>query len=102
MFPLLRRLPDFLLPQRRYAQALHEKEKELYVGHWLDVKKAIKNGTANPCFCLDLVRAQDEEGFSDPLAAYVSGSMLEAGSDTTSATLIGCQLEGDMRDCSQY
>jgi hypothetical protein len=55
------------------------------------VKKAIKNGTAKPCFCVDLVRAQDEENFSDALAGYVSGSLLEAGSDTTAATLIGCK-----------
>ncbi|KAF2828007.1 cytochrome P450 [Ophiobolus disseminans] len=89
LFPILRALPDFMLPLRRYAKKLHEKESELYVGHWLNVKKAIKNGTAKPCFCLDLVRAQDEQGFSDPLAGYVSGSLLEAGSDTTSATLIG-------------
>jgi cytochrome P450 len=90
LFPVLRALPDFALPLRRYAKKLHEKESELYVGHWLNVKKAIKNGTARPCFCLDLARAQDEEKFSDPLAGYVSGSLLEAGSDTTAATLVGC------------
>ncbi|KAH7066938.1 cytochrome P450 [Paraphoma chrysanthemicola] len=89
LFPVLRALPDFALPLRRYAKMLHQKESELYVGHWLNVKKAIKNGTARPCFCLDLARAQDEEGFSDPLAGYVSGSLLEAGSDTTAATLVG-------------
>ncbi|KAF1949794.1 cytochrome P450 [Byssothecium circinans] len=89
LFPILRWLPDAVLPMRRYAKELHVKEKELYVGHWLNVKKAIKSGTAKPCFCLDLARAQDEEGFSDDLAGYISGSLLEAGSDTTSATLIG-------------
>ncbi|CAI9625044.1 unnamed protein product [Alternaria burnsii] len=89
LFPVLRALPDWALPLRKYARNLHEKECELYIGHWLNVKKAIKNGTSKPCFCLDLVRAQDEENFSDALAAYVSGSLLEAGSDTTAATLIG-------------
>jgi hypothetical protein len=91
LFPILRALPDFALPLRRYARQLHEKESELYVGHWLNVKKAIKTGNAKPCFCVDLVRAQDEEHFSDALAGYVSGSLLEAGSDTTAATLIGCK-----------
>ncbi|TPX18509.1 uncharacterized protein E0L32_011622 [Thyridium curvatum] len=89
LFPLLKKLPDALLPLRKYAKKLHEREKELYVGHWMNVKKAIKNGSAKPCFCVDLVKAQDLEGFSDDLAGYVSGSLLEAGSDTTSATLIG-------------
>jgi cytochrome P450 len=91
LFPILRALPDWALPLRKHAKELHDKESELYVGHWLNVKRAIKNGTAKPCFCLDLVRAQDEEKFSDELAAYVSGSLLEAGSDTTAATLIGCK-----------
>jgi hypothetical protein len=35
-----------MLPLRAYAKELHEHERELYVGHWLNVKKAIKNGTA--------------------------------------------------------
>jgi len=36
-----------------------------------------------------LVKAQQIEGFSDDLAGYISGSLLEAGSDTTAATLVG-------------
>ncbi|KAF3764085.1 hypothetical protein M406DRAFT_356434 [Cryphonectria parasitica EP155] len=88
LFPVLQLLPDAILPLRRYAQELHRREKELYVGHWMDVKKAIKNGTAKPSFCVDLVKAQDHYGFSDDLAGYISGSLLEAGSDTTASTLI--------------
>ncbi|RMJ17408.1 hypothetical protein CDV36_002920 [Fusarium kuroshium] len=88
LFPVLKRLPDALLPLRRYAKELHQREKELYVGHWMNVKKGIKSGTAKPCFCVDLIKAQDQEGFSDDLAGYISGSLLEAGSDTTAATLV--------------
>ncbi|KAI1851131.1 hypothetical protein JX266_003796 [Neoarthrinium moseri] len=89
VFPFLRYLPDALLPMRRYAKELHNKEYDLYVGHYLDTKKKLRDGRAKPCFCVDLVKAQDEEGFSDGIAGYVSGSLLEAGSDTTSATLVG-------------
>ena len=32
---------------------------------------------------------QKEEGFSDDLAAYISGSLLQAGSETTSGVLVG-------------
>ncbi|KAL0768893.1 hypothetical protein CaCOL14_008201 [Colletotrichum acutatum] len=42
-----------------------------------------------PCFCNDIYRAQTKEGFSDDAAAYISGSLLEAGSDTTAGTLYG-------------
>jgi cytochrome P450 len=34
-----------------------------------------------------MARVQGKEGFSDDLAGYISGSLLEAGSDTTSSTL---------------
>ncbi|KAI1380627.1 cytochrome P450 [Hypoxylon crocopeplum] len=89
VFPVLRRLPDALLPMRRQAKELHRKESDLYVGHYLETKKKLREGKAKPCFCADLVRAQDEKGFSDVAAAYVSGTLLEAGSDTTASTLVG-------------
>ena len=49
LFPILRNLPDFMLPMRAYCKGLHKKESDLYVGHWLNVKKAIKAGTAKVC-----------------------------------------------------
>ncbi|KAI0885431.1 cytochrome P450 [Annulohypoxylon maeteangense] len=88
-FPLLRHLPDVFLPMRRHAQELHRAEAALFLGHYRETKERVKIGEAKPCLCVDLVRAQDKEGFSDLTAAYVSGSLLEAGSDTTSATLVG-------------
>lgn len=86
-FPFLRWLPDTILPIQSQAKKLHKAEKELYLGHWLNSKNSIQDGTAKPCFCVDLARQQKEHGFSDDQAAYVSGSLLEAGSDTTSSTL---------------
>ncbi|KAK6222947.1 hypothetical protein LQW54_000759 [Pestalotiopsis sp. IQ-011] len=89
VFPLLRHLPDALLPMRRYARALHKEELALWMGHWLGFKERLRAGQAKPCFCVDLVKAQEEKGISDPMASYVSNSLLEAGSDTTAATLVG-------------
>ncbi len=88
-FPFLRLLPDFILPTQAKARQLHKIEKELYLGHWLKCKNSIKSGTAQPCFCIDMARVQEKEGFSDDQAAYISGTLLEAGSDTTSSTLYG-------------
>ncbi|KAI3393066.1 hypothetical protein diail_4775 [Diaporthe ilicicola] len=89
VYPLLRRLPDFMFPMKRYAQELHRKEKALYVGHWMDTKQEIIQGTAKPCVSMGVVEGQKSYGFSDDLAGYITGSLLEAGSDTTAATLIG-------------
>ena len=86
-YPILRRLPDFLLPAQRKAKMLHKHEKELYLRHWLNAKDAIEKGNIQPCFCEGMANAQKKEGFDDDQAAYISGTLLEAGSDTTSSTL---------------
>ncbi|KAH6603847.1 hypothetical protein Trco_007293 [Trichoderma cornu-damae] len=49
----------------------------------------LKSGTAKPCCSIDLLKAQKELGFSDELACYLSGSLLQAGSETTAIILIG-------------
>ncbi|KAJ9649238.1 hypothetical protein H2201_004246 [Coniosporium apollinis] len=91
-FPILRRLPDWVLPTQKKAKELHEHEKRLYLKHWLNCKQAIKGGTAKPCFCVNLAKIQEAEGLSDDQAAYISGTLLEAGSDTTSSTLSGAVM----------
>jgi hypothetical protein len=50
-FPLLRKLPDALLPVQKKARQLHKVERELYLRHWLRAKKEIKEGTIKHCFC---------------------------------------------------
>ncbi|KJX93979.1 hypothetical protein TI39_contig4229g00018 [Zymoseptoria brevis] len=74
-FPLLRKLPETLLPVQKKAKELHKAKKE------------IKEDTIKHCFCVGMAEAQKKEGFSDAQAAYISGTLLEAGSDTTSSTL---------------
>ncbi|KAL8720950.1 MAG: hypothetical protein Q9225_002277 [Loekoesia sp. 1 TL-2023] len=88
-FPMLRRLPTWLNPTKRQAQMSHVSEKKLYRDAWLEAKNGIENKTTKPCFCVDMARQQKILGFSDDRAAYISGSLLEAGSDTTSSTLYG-------------
>lgn len=51
VFPWLRYLPEALLPIKRKAREHHEMERELFVGHWMTVKKKIQNGTANVSAC---------------------------------------------------
>ncbi|CAP85923.1 hypothetical protein E8E15_004471 [Penicillium rubens] len=86
-FPWLRKLPEFLLPAQQKAKDLHKKEKALYLSHWLRAKEEVEQNTIKPCFCAGMYKAQKEDGFSDDQAAYISGTLLEAGSDTTSSTL---------------
>ncbi|EXJ79927.1 cytochrome P450 oxidoreductase [Capronia epimyces CBS 606.96] len=89
LYPILQKLPRAIAPNVRYAENLHEIEKKLYVGLWMQAKRGLENGTGLPCFCNDVLRAQQTEKFTDDAAGYMSGSLLEAGSDTTSSTLYG-------------
>lgn len=89
LVPVLRRLPDAVLPIKRHGKVLHQQELKLFKGLFLQAKQGLKDGTAKPCFCVDLVKVQKEEGISDDLAGYLSGSLLQAGSETTSAILVG-------------
>lgn len=86
-YPVLRRLPDVLLPTRKKAKDLHTVEKQLYLKHWMNAKSAIEKDNIRPCFCVGMADSQKKEFFSDDQAAYISGTLLEAGSDTTSSTL---------------
>ncbi|KAI0468450.1 cytochrome P450 [Xylaria cf. heliscus] len=88
-FPLLRYLPDFMIPTKARAKALHKKEMKMYLDLWLEAKRSIKAGMCKECLCVDMVKQQAIEGFTDEQAAYIAGSFLEAGSDTTAATLYG-------------
>ncbi|EFQ35355.1 cytochrome P450 [Colletotrichum graminicola M1.001] len=88
-YPVLRNLGP-LSPGKRYAERLQKDTDTLYVGHWMDAKKRVVEGTSKadqPCFCISIAENQKSLGFSDDLAGYISGSALEAGSDTTASTL---------------
>ncbi|KAL3419065.1 cytochrome P450 [Phlyctema vagabunda] len=78
-----------MLPMRAYCKRQYEVATELFVGQWMRVKRNVKGGVVKPCICVDLVNAQEVGGFSDVLAGYMSGSLFEAGSETTASELIG-------------
>lgn len=67
-YPILRKLPDFILPTQKKAKELHRVEKNLFRTHWLNAKKAIQTGEIRRCFCVGMAEAQEKEGFSDDQA----------------------------------
>lgn len=88
--PALRVLPSWALPPKGRAIRHHVREKALYRYYWDTTKAAIlAKERPQPCFSQGLVREQDANGISDDLASYITGTLLEAGSETTANTLIG-------------
>lgn len=45
-FPILRRLPDFLLPVKREGRKTHRREIKLFRDHYLNTKQRLKEGSA--------------------------------------------------------
>ncbi|KAI0965547.1 putative cytochrome P450 [Xylaria arbuscula] len=87
--PILQMLPTRLLPVKQRARSNHRQEKILYRHHWDKAKAdilALQN--PNPSFSVGLLREQKKHGFDDDFAAYITGTLLEAGTDTTANTLM--------------
>ncbi|PVH96854.1 putative cytochrome P450 [Periconia macrospinosa] len=104
--PLLRFIPEWMLPSKRRAKAHHRREKTLYRYHWDKAKaNVVGSEKPNPSFSVGLVEEQKKNKFSDDFASYITGTLLEAGSDTTSNTLIGflcgVLLFPDVQRCAQ-
>ncbi|KFA67216.1 hypothetical protein S40285_06288 [Stachybotrys chlorohalonatus IBT 40285] len=89
LIPLLRNLPEFMLPIKKEGRELHRRELQLFRDLYLKTKEDLKRGKAKPCVCVDLVEMQKSVRFSDNLAAYFGGSLLQAGSETTASILVG-------------
>jgi Cytochrome P450. len=87
-FPILRSLPDFINPSKKKGKQLHKEEIALYKSYLLKVKERIAKGIASKNFCEDMFKSQEKVGFSDDWASYVSGTLLEAGSDTTASIFL--------------
>jgi cytochrome P450 len=87
-YPLLRWVPDFINPSKRKGKELHKAELALYKSYMLRVKDRMAKGIKSKNFCEDMFKQQEKIGFTDDWASYVSGTLLEAGSDTTASIFL--------------
>lgn len=82
-YPILAHLPKPLQWWRRQYEPSHQFEADLWMGLWSDLKKQLQAGIRTGCFA---ERFMEEDypamGISEVQAAYVAGSMIEAGSGT--------------------
>lgn len=87
-FPILRRVPDWASPIKRMGKQLHREELALYKSYMLKVKDRITKGISGKNFCEDMFKYQEKHKFTDNWGSYVSGTLLEAGSDTTASIFL--------------
>jgi hypothetical protein len=80
-YPVLARLPKSLQWWRRKYQPDHQFEVDLWMGLWKDLKKRLDAGIRTGCFAEKFMEEDyPAMGISEVQAAYVAGSMIEAGS----------------------
>jgi len=49
VYPILRRLPDYLLPIRKEAKDLHKVEYDIFTGLFRDAKEQLREGKTKVC-----------------------------------------------------
>lgn len=103
-FPFLVNLPPWMVQNwRNIGRSWFEYDSKVYLEMYLDLVDKIKQGTAPDCFIRDLYEriqsSPEKNAISDELAAYAAGSLVEAGSESTStvinAWIMACQLFPD-------
>ncbi|KAF5577124.1 cytochrome P450 monooxygenase [Fusarium pseudocircinatum] len=97
-FPLIARLPSVLVQNWwNISRKWFEKDRKVYLKFYRNLVQQIKEGTAPHCFPKELYEGGLEKGgISEEQAVYAAGTLIEAGSGSTStvvnAWILNCQL----------
>ncbi|KAF9800984.1 hypothetical protein IEO21_10235 [Rhodonia placenta] len=108
VFPILRRLPDFLAPWRAEGKKMHEWEMGFWGKLFSDSRTALLDGSGLNGFVQSYLRARAEAGHEDlpgkgvtedaagwmrdKLVTYTASGIIAAGSDTTSTAMFSFVL----------
>ncbi|KAH7088102.1 cytochrome P450 [Paraphoma chrysanthemicola] len=101
-FPSLCNLPSVLVQNWwKVGREWHAQDSAVFLELYRDLVEKIEKGTAPDCFVKDFHEAHPEKnGIDEEGAAYAAGSMVEAGSESTSSVintwLLACLLWPDV------
>lgn len=92
VFPSLARNPIFnaFSPWQTIGREFHNLDNGTWMGFWNQMKRKVEAETAPHCFGKILQANYEKQGLSESQAAWICGGLIEAGSETTSATLNNC------------
>jgi cytochrome P450 len=86
--PFFGNLPLQLQWWRKGLKPLFEKQAKLWMSFWTSLKTQIETKQAPECFAKQFIESgYEKQGISELQAAFLAGSLIEAGSETTSAAL---------------
>jgi cytochrome P450 len=86
--PFLGNLPPSLQWWRKGLKPYFDKQANLWMSFWTSLKTQMETKQAPECFVKQFIESDyEKQGISELQAAFLAGSMIEAGSETTSAAL---------------
>jgi cytochrome P450 len=86
--PFIGNLPRQLQWWRKGLQPLFDKQANLWMSFWSSLKTQMETKQAPECFAKQFIESgYEKQGISELQAAFLAGSLIEAGSETTSAAL---------------
>ncbi|KAL2838516.1 cytochrome P450 [Aspergillus pseudodeflectus] len=90
VFPFLKYVPTSIAQWKKRAARVQKGQHDLYHGLLNKTKHRIANAGSVNCFMDRLLSEQEmqKHGLDDEHLAYLGGVMMEAGSDSTSSTLL--------------
>lgn len=89
--PFLKYLPEFMAPWKVAARDIRRDQRALYFQLMGETKERMSKGSTG-CFMEKLFHNQEKSGLDEEHVAYIGGILMEAGSDTTSSTLLSFLL----------
>ncbi|KAL4914788.1 cytochrome P450 [Aspergillus aurantiobrunneus] len=88
----LQHIPEILAPWKQKARQIRRDQRALYFRLYNATKERMRRGVRTGCFMEKLIDDQEKNKLDDEHTTYLGGILMEAGSDTTSSTLLSFLL----------
>ncbi|KAL4880299.1 cytochrome P450 [Aspergillus karnatakaensis] len=90
-FPVLAKLPAWMQWWRNEAMQSYNRQAALWMKYWTGLKSQMDQGRAPDCFVKQFIETDYEKSnISELQASFLAGTLIEAGSETTSSALNSC------------
>ncbi|GAB7349163.1 hypothetical protein MBLNU459_g8100t1 [Dothideomycetes sp. NU459] len=91
LIPPLANIPEVLQLWKKPALLLQKRQSTIWMKYWTSLKELVDQQKAPDCFVKQWMETDyQKQGISEIQAAFVAGTLIEAGSETTSASLNSC------------
>ncbi|QKX53806.1 uncharacterized protein TRUGW13939_00886 [Talaromyces rugulosus] len=90
-FPFLAKIPSWMQWWRKSALQSFQRQAAIWMKYWTRLKTQMDSNLAPECFVKQFIETDyKKSGISELQASFVAGTMIEAGSETTSSALNSC------------